>query len=163
MGLAVTMLSQKDFERIREIVREEVQAAIKGEATGSFSISVDDKQPCPATKDHLVCVKTAHKGRHTFRPRPHQAPPTKWRTIQQVRIMGAGNRVHLIWPGHPVKVMGLGKRTAKNPQGAAQAGWTVTKIEQSVDDEHNINVVVDKRGENTRTVKIDRIVYARPK
>jgi hypothetical protein len=152
----VPLLGEKDFERIREIVREEVQAALKGEATGSFTLP-DDEQPCPATKDHLVCVKTAHKGRHTFRPRPHEAPPSKWTTIPDVIVHGTGSRKYLMRPGSPCKVKGLGKG------GGAQPGWHITKIEQSTVDPTDINVTVDRRGSHTRTVKIEKIVYARPK
>lgn len=165
------LLSEKDFDRIRQIVREEVALALgtkqvvaKAETAVSQEVGIGSVlRQCPATKGNLVCTKTVHRGRHAFRPKPHEAPPSKWKSVPEVKIKGSGSRHYIIAVGNPVKVLGFGKRTSKNPLGAAEAGWTVSKIEVNIDQSHDVNVTINKRGENTRVVKLDKIVYVRPK
>lgn len=119
---------------------------------------------CGEERDGKVCIKPLHKGKHTFRTRPHVAPLSKWQQIDTFQVWGSGSKVYTLRVGSPCKVLGFGKKTAVNPGGAAQSGWTVSKIEINRDaSTQDINITVDRRGSHTRTVKADRIVYVRPK
>jgi hypothetical protein len=111
---------------------------------------------CGATKDHLVCLKEPHRGRHLFRIRPATPPTSKWTEIDSIRLT-SGSRTYTMSAGSPCKVKGFGRG------GGAQPGWHISKIEQSVEDPADINVTVNRRGSHTRTVKVEKIVYVRPK
>lgn len=141
-------------DRLRQIIREELMLVFGG---GEPVEPTPPGAMCPATKGNLVCTKHVHRGRHLFRSRPHEAPPSKWRTVPEVIVHGTGSRKYHMRPGSPCKVRGLGKG------GGAQPGWHVSKIEQSTEDPADINVTVDRRGSHTRTVKVEKIVYVRPK
>lgn len=158
-----------EFEALlRRLVREEVEAALRA---AGLVVSPSSAAPRPAHKqappagelcgttneDGWICQKPKHRGRHRFTPRPHTAPARRWSPIQEASVQ-SGSRTRVIAVGNPVKVAGLGRG------GGLADGYRVTAMERH-DETGKVNVEVIKpgKGQRSRVVPLDRIVYKRPK
>lgn len=86
---------------------------------------------------------------------------TAWEQIPSFKTR-SGSKTWTIATGMLVAVKGFGRRTAVNPEGAAQEGWRVTMIEQRATNHQDINVTVSRHGVS-RCVKASKIEYRRPK
>lgn len=128
-----------------DIGNQRLEAA---QQTGLICGAVDAK--------NFVCLKAPHKGRHLFRVRPHVAPERPWEPITEATIQ-SGTRNYVITVNHPVKVQGLGRG------GAAGDGYKVVSMERHTETgKINVEVLKVGRGQRSRTVPLDRIVYKRP-
>jgi hypothetical protein len=157
-----------EFEALlRRLVREEVEAALRAAglvgAPPSVATAARKQAPaagavCGATnEDGWICQKPRHRGRHKFTPRPHTAPARPWSPIKEASVQ-SGSRTRVIAVGNPVKVAGLGRG------GGLADGYRVTAMERH-HDTGKVNVEVSKpgKGQRSRVVPLDRIVYKRPK
>lgn len=131
---------------VRRIVAEELDAAL------ARYFGNEPAHPVPASAPATL------PGLHTTGP----IPTSQWVPIPHIDIQ-VGRYTRRIAVGNPIKVKGLGRGKATGD------GYTVQKIEVrngdllSDRDPENVNVTVQKGRENPRTVKLDRIVYKRPK
>lgn len=92
----------------------------------------------------------------------HIAPPRNWVGIETASLV-SGSRKYTLMAGSPVRVLGFGKKTATNPEGAAQSGWTVVSMEQHVwSGKVNVTVFNREKGRE-RIVPLDSLVYVRPR
>jgi hypothetical protein len=155
---------------LRRLVREEVEAALRAAGLVGSPSSVaampgrqegataGPREPCGATnEDGWICQKPRHRGRHRYTPRPHSAPARRWSPIQEASIQ-SGSRTRVIAVGNPVKVAGLGRG------GGIADGYRVTAMERHQDSgKVNVEVIKPGKGQRSRVVPLDRIVYKRPK
>lgn len=105
-----------------------------------------------ATGEALIRASRASKS-----PQP-SAPVRDWETVDEARL---GR--YRVTAGSPVAVLGEGRKTEKNPEGAAQDGWTVLRIERHrTTGKVNVEVRRERTG-HSRTFPISKIVYRRRK
>lgn len=84
--------------------------------------------------------------------RADEALPKPWRDVATATVPSR-KRNRVVGKGTLVGVAGLGKRTEKNPDGAVQQGWRITRIQER-DGAVNVDVVRNGAG---RTFPIDKI------